>query len=151
MKNLMMLILVAVAPLLVWADGVESVESEIRELEAAFNAAYATNDLDTYFANYTKDATLYFYGKRQPVEAYSEEWYATIAAGGVVIRNDVSDLEVRVLPGGEAAVATFFVNNQFRSPDDEVATARAFETDVWQKTDDGWRIVSLHYNEIAEE
>jgi len=95
--------------------------------------------------------TLYFFGARQSLEQYSDEWHQMVAAGGVVERNDISDLQVRVLPGGEAAVATYFVDNQSRSPDDKVTTAKAFETDVWQKTHGDWKIVSLHYNEIAAE
>ena len=60
----------------------------------------------------------------------------------------MSDLQVQVLPGGEAAVATYFVDNEPVSPDGSVAAARAFETDVWQKIDGEWKIVSLHYTEI---
>jgi len=151
MKNLMMLILVSAMPLVALADNNKAVESEILGVEKAFNEAYSTNKVDTYFGFYAKDATIYFYGARQSVENYSEEWHATIAAGGAVVLNDSSDMQVRVLPGGQAAVATFFVDYQFRSQDGEVETARAFETDVWQKIHGEWKIVSLHYNEIAAE
>ena len=40
------------------------------------------------------------------------------------------------------------VDNQTCSPEGEVSTTRAFETDVWQKIDREWKIVSLHYTEI---
>ncbi len=52
--------------------------------------------------------------------------------------------------GGKAAVATYFADNQTRSIEGEVTNANAFETDVWQQTDYGWKIVSLHYNEIKQ-
>lgn len=133
------------------AGNQEAVESEIVEMEKAFNEAYATNQVDAYFGFYAKDATLFFYGERQPVERYRKEWQAAIKQGGAVLRNDISDLEVRVLPGGKAAVGSSFIDNSTRSPDGEVSTVRAYESNVWQKIDGAWKVVSLHYNEIAEE
>ena len=72
-------------------------------------------------------------------------------AGGGVVRNDASDLQVQVLAGGDVAVATYFVDNETRSPDGEVTTAKAFETDIWEKVDGDWKIVGLHYSEITSE
>ena len=63
--------------------------------------------------------------------------------------NEMSDLVVQMMPGDEVAIATFFIDNQTRSADGEVSTVRAFETDVWQEIDGKWKIVSLHYSEIA--
>ena len=151
MKKLVMLILVLAIPLTTLADNQEVVESEILALANAFNEAYATNEVDTYLDFYAKDVTLYFFGARQSVEQYSKEWHEMVAAGGAVERNDTSDVQVRVLGGGEAAVVTYFVDNQTRSPDGKVTTAKAFETEVWEKVNGNWKVVSLHYNEIAPE
>ena len=66
--------------------------------------------------------------------------------------NDIEayfDLVIQMMPGGETAIATSFIDNRTRSPEGEVSTVRAFETDVWQKIDGEWKIVSLHYSEIA--
>ena len=38
-----------------------------------------------------------------------------------------------------------------RSPEGETGVARAFETDVWQRIDGEWKVVSLHYTEITPE
>ncbi len=46
------------------------------------------------------------------------------------------------------AASAAFIDNRTRSPEGEISTARAFETDVWQKIDGKWQIVSLHYTEI---
>lgn len=126
-------------------------EAEVREAVRAFNGAYAANDVEEYFGYYADDATLYFYGARQEVSTYHEEWSAMIEAGGRVEKNDLSDVRVQVLPGGNAAVATYFIDNETRSPDGDTAAATAFETDVWQKTDAGWKVVSLHYTEVDPE
>jgi ketosteroid isomerase-like protein len=150
MQKLKILMLAVAMPLLAQAGDQKGVEAEIRALEEAFNTAYATNEVDTYFSYYTPDATLFFYGERQPVERYYDTWQTMVAAGGTVERNDVSDLQIQVLAGGKAAVATSFIDNQTRSPDGEVTAARAFETNVWQKTEAGWKIVSLHYSEFTE-
>lgn len=148
MRYLKMLMLAVLLPLATMADNHEGVEAEIREAEKTFNGAYASNDVDTYFSFYTEDATLYFFGARQRVTDYNEEWHAMIAAGGGVVRNDLSDMQVQVLPGSEAAVATYFVDNESKSPEGETSTAKAFETDVWQKIDGEWKIISMHYTEL---
>jgi len=126
--------------------------SENADLHAAikaFDGAYATNDVDTYFGFYADDATVYFFGARQDVAAYHEEWIAMMEAGGGVEMNEMSDLQVQVMPCGDVAIATSFVDNRTRSPDGTTSTVRAFETDVWQKIDGNWKIISLHYSEIA--
>jgi ketosteroid isomerase-like protein len=148
MKTIIVLLagLLAITP--VSGADESAVEDEIRAAEASFNGAYASNDYETYFSYYAADASLYFYGERQLVADYYEEWSAMIEAGGGVERNDISDLLIQVLPGGNAAVATYFVDNRSRSVDGEITTAKAFETDVWQKTGGAWKIVSLHYTEL---
>ena len=80
MKKLLTCLIVAMISFPAFAGDHSSVEAEIREVAEAFNTAYATNDIETYFAFYTGDAVLYFYGARQPVAAYREEWTAAIKA-----------------------------------------------------------------------
>lgn len=130
------------------AEHHSSTESEVRAAVKAFNGAYEENDVGTYFSYYIDHATLYFFGERQDVSAYHEQWQAMVDAGGGVEKNELSDVRVQVLPGGNVAVATYFIDNESRSPDGDTSAAKAFETDVWLKTDGGWKIVSLHYTEI---
>ena len=92
MKTLARLIFAITLPLVALAGNPEAVESEIVAMEGAFNEAYATNQVDTYFSFYTEDATLFFYGERQPVALYRKDWHDTINAGSAVVRNDVSDM-----------------------------------------------------------
>jgi ketosteroid isomerase-like protein len=128
-----------------------SAEDEVRAAAEAFNTAYATNDIEAYFGNYADVATLYYYGARQDLSAYHEEWTAMMDAGGGVEVNEMSDLVIQMMPGGETAIATSFIDNRTRSPEGEVSTVRAFETDVWQKIDGEWKIASLHYSEIPRD
>ncbi len=133
------------------ADHHGSAEDEVRAAAEAFNTAYGTNDIEHYFGRYADGATVYFFGARQDISAYHEEWSAMIEAGGGVEVNEMSDVVIQMMPGGEVAIATYFVDNKTRSPEGEVSTARAFETDVWQKLGGEWMIVSLHYSEIPAE
>jgi ketosteroid isomerase-like protein len=126
-------------------------DAEVRDAVKAFNNAYASNSVEAYFSHYTTDATLYFFGARQKVSAYYEEWTEMVDAGGAVEKNELSDLRVQVMPSGDVAVATYFVDNRTRAPDGQTAAARAFETDVWQEIDDEWKVVSLHYSEFPPE
>jgi ketosteroid isomerase-like protein len=63
----------------------------------------------------------------------------------------MSDLQVQVMPSGDVAISTSFIDNRTRSADGATDTSRAFETDVWQKIDDKWKIISLHHSGINPE
>jgi len=128
-----------------------SVKAEVMEAAAAFDAAYASNDVETYFGFYTDDAVVYFYGARQKVSDYKEEWTALIKAGGGVEKNEMSDLHVQVMPSGDVAIMTSFIDNRTRAEDGTMTTVRGFETDIWQKIDGAWKVVGLHYSEIPPE
>ena len=117
----------------------------------AFDHAYATNDTDTYFDYYAEGATLFYSGDRQDLAAYAKSWPEFMEAGGGVEKNEMSDIKVQVMPGGDFAVSTSFIDNITRSPDGSKDSIRAFETDVWQKIDGEWKVVSLHYTELPAE
>ena len=117
----------------------------------AFDHAYANNDVENYFSFYADDATVYFGGARQDIAAYHEMWTALMEAGGGVELNEMSNPVVQVMPSGDIAIATSFIDNRTRAPDGTISTSNAFETDVWQKVDGQWKIISLHHSEIAAE
>jgi ketosteroid isomerase-like protein len=117
----------------------------------AFDHAYATNKVEKYFSFYADDATAYFGDGRVDIAAYHKMWIELMAAGGGVELNEMSDLQVQVMPSGDTAISTSFIDNRTRSPDGTKSTSRAFETDVWQKIDGQWKIISLHYSAIAAE
>ena len=128
-----------------------SVDAELSDAIKAFNVAYTSNDMDAYFGFYTDDATIYYFGERHKLSAYREEWTAEIDAGGGVEKNETSDVRVQMMPSGDVAVVTSFIDNRTRGTDGETTTVRAYETEVWQKINDEWKVVSLHYNEIPAE
>lgn len=151
MNKILTCLVAALISLSAVADQHTAAEAEVLKEVKAFSRAYATNDVEGYFDYYTDDAMLYFFGARQDVSAYHEEWAETIGAGAAVEQNDISDIQVQVLPGGNAAFASYFIDYRMRTPDGEVAEAKAFESDVWQKIDGKWKIVALHYTEIPPE
>lgn len=125
---------------------------EHAELHAAiqgFDRAYATNDIELYFSFYADNAVVYFGGARQDMAAYHKMWTELMAAGGGVELNEMSELKVQVMPGGEAAVAGSFIDNRTRSADGTTSSSRAYESDVWQKIDGKWKIVSMHHSGIS--
>ena len=133
------------------ADQHGAAANEVRDAVKAFNAAYATNKVDDYFGYYIDESSLYWDGARQKVSAYHEQWSQMIDAGGAVEKNDLSDIQVKVMPGGDVVLATYFIDYRLRTPDGEVIESKAFESDVWQKVDGAWKLTSLHYTEIPTE
>ena len=95
-------------------SGAAAVVAEVKKASEAFNTAYETNDVETYFDLYTDDAMLYFYGERWEVSAYYEYWKNMIAAGGGVEKNRISDIQIQVIPGGNTAITGAFIENRSR-------------------------------------
>lgn len=151
MKKILTCLIAALMSFSVMAEHHSLADAEVRDAIKAFNGAYADNDVDAYFSHYAADATVYFYGARQDLSAYHEEWAAMVEAGGGVEINELSDVQVQVMPSGDVAVASYFVDYRMRGPDGDMFVARAFETEVWQKIDGEWKVISLHYSEIPDE
>ncbi len=151
MKKNLGIVAIALITVTAIAGHHESDNADLYAAIKAFDRAYATNDVDTYFSFYADGATVYFFGARQDLAAYYDQWTAMMEAGGGVEKNEMSDLQVQIMPSGDVAIATSFIDNRTRYPDGSITTSRAFETDVWQKIDGKWKIISLHYSEIAPE
>ena len=125
---------------------------EVRKAALAFNVAYETNDVDGYFDMYTDDAMLYFYGERWEVSTYYDYWKnAMVGAGGGVEKNTTSDTQIKVAPDGNTAVVGSFIENRSRSPEGNINEEKGYETEVWQKIEGEWKIISLHYSVIPDE
>ena len=148
MKKLLITALAAL-PLCAVADHHEAVEGEIRAMELIFNDAYGANDHETYLGIYADDASIIFDGARHPVASYAKDLQAMRDAGDKVEANEMSDIRIQVSSSGESAIATYILETVSRSADGAVSTVHASETDVWQKIDGDWKIVSLHYTEIV--
>ena len=151
MKKILFLITAALVSLSAVADRHGAAEAELREVVIAFNEAYADNDMELYFSYFAEDADMYWSGTRHTTAAYRDDYTATVEAGGGVEKNDVSDLLIRMLPGNEAGIASFFIDYRFRSPDGAITVEQAFETGVWEKIDGEWKLVGMHNNVIPPE
>jgi ketosteroid isomerase-like protein len=84
-------------------------DAENADLHAAikaFDHAYANNDVEKYFSFYADNAKVYFGGARQDVAAYHKMWTGLMKAGGGVELNEMSDLKVQMMSGGNVAIAT---------------------------------------------
>jgi ketosteroid isomerase-like protein len=109
--------------------------TEYADLNAAikaFDHAYANNDVEKYFSFYADDATVYFSDARQDIAAYHQMWARFMTAGGGVELNEASDVRVQVMPSGNVAIQTSFIDNRTRSPDGK------------------WKVVNLHHSGISE-
>ena len=62
-----------------------STAEQIRKLEARVNAAYAANDLATYFSFYADDLRALYPEGPTTLPAYKAEWTAFIQGGGAIV------------------------------------------------------------------
>jgi ketosteroid isomerase-like protein len=141
-------ILLAVASLCPRATMAQSAaEQEITELEQKMNAAYAANDLPTYFAFYSKDFTQWLPEGRTDLPQYEKMWTGFIKSGGAVVSDEISEMHIQIGPGGDTAVASYLLHVKTRSPKKKEVADEVFqESDVWFKRDGSWKVVHLHYS-----
>ena len=121
-------------------------ERDVRNLEDKMNAAYAANDLPTYFAYYFDDFTQWLPEGRTDLPQYKREWTAFIQGGGRIESNQISDMHVQIGPGEDAAIASYLAHVKTRSGKGKVSNETFHETDVWFRRDGTWKIVHLHYS-----
>ncbi len=120
-------------------------EREVRELEQKYNGAYAANDLPTYFGYLAPDFVQWLPSGRTDKATYQQSWTRFITNGGKVLAADVSDLQIKVGPSGDTAVASYLLHvktHSARGDSDETYQ----ETDVLFKRDGAWKVVYLHYS-----
>jgi ketosteroid isomerase-like protein len=123
-----------------------AVEAEIRDVEQKYNAAYAANDLPTYFGYLATDFAQWLPSGRSTKAEYQASWTKFVTSGGKVLSADLSELQIRVGPSGDSAVASYLLRVKTQSAKGTVSDETYQETDVLFKRDGAWKVVYLHYS-----
>jgi ketosteroid isomerase-like protein len=146
MKRMLAGVLVAILTLpFLSAQTGSAVEQEIRDFEQKYNAAYAANDLPTYFSYLAPDFSQWLPSGRSDKAAYQQSWTRFINGGGRVLSADLSELQIKVSPSGDSAVASYMLRVKTKSSRGE-SDETYQETDVLFKRDGAWKVVYLHYS-----
>jgi ketosteroid isomerase-like protein len=120
-------------------------EQEIRDFEQKYNGAYAANDLPTYFSYLAPDFVQWLPSGRTDKASYQQSWTRFITGGGKVMAADFSDLQIKMGPSGDTAVASYLLHvNTHSARGDSDETFQ--ETDVLFRRDGAWKVVYLHYS-----
>jgi ketosteroid isomerase-like protein len=128
------------------ASPAATTEQEVRDVEARFNAAYAANDMTTYWSFYDEALTQWWPEGRVDLPTYKTQWTKLLTDGGKVISNTLSDVRVHVSPSGDAAVASYKARVVTRQADGKVTDEIAQETDVLFKKSGAWKVMHIHYD-----
>jgi ketosteroid isomerase-like protein len=121
-------------------------EQEIRALEDKANAAYAANDLPTYFSFYAPDFSQWLPEGRTDLPSYQKEWTEFVQGGGRVEAVNLSDMHIQTGPSGDTAVASYLIHVRTRDAKGAVTDEDNQESDVLFKRVGVWKIVFLHYS-----
>jgi ketosteroid isomerase-like protein len=149
MKTKLLLAVVVAVGFLLLPSAVKTqsnAEKEVRDLEQKMNAAYATNDLSTYFAYYSQDLTQWLPEGRTDLPEYEKMWTGYVKNVARVESVELSDVHVQVGPSGDAAVVSYLLHVKSRSVKGEITEEDNQESDVLFKRDGAWKVVFLHYS-----
>jgi uncharacterized protein (TIGR02246 family) len=125
-------------------------KADIQQLEQESNAAYAANDLEKYFSYYADDAVFWFPEGRTDVPSYKKEWSDFLKTGAGIKAGTTSDMHIRFSPRGDVAIASYVLHLTTQEADKKVHSEDHQETDVWFKTDGGWKIAHVHYSDVPQ-
>jgi ketosteroid isomerase-like protein len=153
MKTKLILAILVAGGFLLLPSGVKtqtSAEKEVRDLEQKWNAAYAANDLPTYFAYYSKDLTQLLPEGRMDLPEYEKMWTDYVKNVARVESVEISDLHVQVGPSGDAAVASYLLHVKSRTVKGEITEEDNRESDVLFKRNGAWKVVFLHYSAVPK-
>lgn len=127
-------------------------KADIRQLEQESNAAYAANEFDKYFSFYSDEAILWFPEGRTDIPSYKKEWGEFLKSGGGIKAGTTSDMHVTLSPRGDVAIASYLLRLTTQDADKgkKVHTEDYQESDVWFKTDAGWKIMHVHYSQVPK-
>jgi len=111
-------------------------------------AAYATTDMDKYFSYYADNMLICCSGGEPwSKQAYTDLWKPLVAKGGGVAKAEVTNLEIRVSPNADAAVAFYqmpCVRRMATAGQDPNVTYNM--TEVWMKHAGKWQVESLTFS-----
>ena len=82
---------------------------------------------------------------RTDKSAYQQSWTRFITNGGKVTAAEIGDLQIKIGPSGDSAVASYLLQVKTHSPRGDSDDTYQ-ETDVLFKRDGAWKIVYLHYS-----
>jgi ketosteroid isomerase-like protein len=149
MRTKMVLALAAALVFLLLPSGVKTqnnAEKEVRDLEQKMNAAYAANDLPTYFAYYSKDRTQWLPDGRMDLPQYEKMWTEYVRNVASVESVELSDVHVQVGPSGDTAVASYLLHVKSRTVKGKITEEDNQESDVLFKRNGVWKVMFLHYS-----
>ena len=132
------------------APTLASPKADIRQLEQDFNAAYAANDLERYFGFYTDDAVMWFQDGRTDTPSYKKMWADYLKTGAAIKAGTTSDMHIRLSPRGDVAIASYLLRLTTIDADKKEHTDNYQESDVWFKTEGGWKITHVHYSDAPK-
>jgi ketosteroid isomerase-like protein len=145
MYRTLMFALAALAAVPAAAQTMSPVEQEVRQAEEKYNAAYAANDLATYFSYLAPDFGQWLPSGRTDKASYQTSWTRFITNGGKVLSAELTDVQVKVGPSGDTAVASYLLHVKTQSTRG-VSDETFQETDIWFKRDGAWKVAYLHYS-----
>jgi ketosteroid isomerase-like protein len=99
----------------------------------------------TYFSYLAPDFMQWLPSGRTDKPSYEQSWTRFITGGGKVTSVDVTEMQIKVGPSGDTAVASYLLHVKTHSARGDSDEAYQ-ETDVLFRRDGAWKVVYLHYS-----
>lgn len=140
-----LIIAITAAPASLQAAGRVELEAQITTREESMHAALAANDAARYFSFFAQDMSAIFYDQSATLPVFRQSWNDAYEAGRRIRTVKLGAIQVRLLSGNAAAIATFPLEVTIDHPDGDISTEHAFQTDVWVKRKSGWQLLHTHF------
>jgi ketosteroid isomerase-like protein len=114
---------------------------QVIALERQWAHAMATGDLETLDAMVTRDFNLAIAAQGMPLQTTQREHWLSVMPAYKIHEMTLDDIHANIY--GDIAVVTLLWT-QKASVQGKDRSGTFFITDIWRKTDDGWKIAERH-------
>jgi ketosteroid isomerase-like protein len=148
-----LIVLVSSSPHLAAQPNLAAAEAAVRDTITRLVKAYAANDLDTYFAFFADDMTVWWgtdgrNDRPTPKAAYVKTWPEFVKKTGGHESCHTTDLRVQVAPSADAAVASYELTCLFKSAPSGSSREETYEiTEVLFRRMARWEVVHFNWRE----
>lgn len=127
------------------------IRSSIQSAHERRGRVWQDRDAEEYLAYYWDDAVLVADGSRITIPAFRGWLQATFKAGGGSLQFHLPALDnIAISPLGDAVTTIFEWRQRLRTAEGEISDRSCFETNVWYRRSESWKIIRLHLTTVSK-
>lgn len=125
-------------------------EDDLRGIMRRLPELYRTGDISGYLTHYAPDLQAYYSGTFMNFHEASRFIISLFEDGGKSINFEISEPSLQFSEKSNSAVISYTWRERFLFIDGKETDTEYYETDVWFRRNNEWKIVNVHQSTLRE-